>query len=159
MPTLLYEVAKNICPIPKATQQRGTTEREGNGGQNRREQRKERGNEREQRGTTEREGKRKRTERDNGKRRACGQRERTEHACDEFLHVNNNAVTRVTRRSARRGSQTERVVIRAGHSSRADGRFQGWLEVGRAEDRRDGARGGESASVDQPIEGSCKVVG
>ena len=159
MPTLLYEVAKNICPIPKATQQRGTTEREGNSGQKRGAQRIERGNEREQRGTTEREGNRKRSERNNGKRRTCGQRGRTEHACDEFLHVNNDTVTRVSRRSARRGSQTERVVIRAGHSSRADGCFQGWLEVGRAEDRRDRARGGESTSVDQPIEGSCKVVG
>ena len=73
MPTLLYEVAKNICPIPKATQRKRTegndgkrgetaARTEGNNGkrgatkENRGGQRKEMGNAREQRGTTEREG-------------------------------------------------------------------------------------------------------
>ena len=82
-----------------------------------------------------------------------------EHTCGEFLHENNSAVERISRRPIRRGSQAKRVVIRAGHISRADGRFQGGMEVGRAEARRDGVRGGEGTSTDQPVEGPSKVVG
>ena len=82
-----------------------------------------------------------------------------EHTCGEFLHENNSAVERISRRPIRRGSQAKRVVIRAGHISRADGRFQGRLEVGGAETRRDGVRGGAGTSIDQTIEGPCEVVG